>query len=263
MKKFLALILALVMALTLIACGDTNTPADEGDVSAPASTLRFVTGGESGTYYAFGSVLANHATNNAGIDVVGLVGNGSQSNVFEMEDGNAELAFCQSDVMAYAYEGTNLFADTGAVKCFSTVAALYTEQVQIVTLNPDIKTVADLKGKKIAVQIGTTGEKKGRSVEGAKVTAFNANTEAIMELKNKGVDAVINDAPVVGYYLAQGGDKHAMTVGEIMEAEQYGMAVKKGNKQLLADLNKGLAELKKNGEYDKLYKKWFGEAAKK
>lgn len=155
MKKFLALILALVMALTLIACGDTNTPADEGDVSAPASTLRFVTGGESGTYYAFGSVLANHATNNAGIDVVGLVGNGSQSNVFEMEDGNAELAFCQSDVMAYAYEGTNLFADTGAVKCFSTVAALYTEQVQIVTLNPDIKTVADLKGK--SVSIGAQG----------------------------------------------------------------------------------------------------------
>ena len=136
----------------------------------------------------------------------------------------------------------------------------------IVLVNKDnttVKSINDLKGKKIAVQIGTTGEKKGRSVEGAKVTAFNANTEAIMELKNKGVDAVINDAPVVGYYLAQGGDKHAMTVGEIMEAEQYGMAVKKGNKQLLADLNKGLAELKKNGEYDKLYKKWFGEAAKK
>lgn len=136
----------------------------------------------------------------------------------------------------------------------------------IVLVNKDndaVKSINDLKGKKIAVQIGTTGEKKGRSVEGAKVTAFNANTEAIMELKNKGVDAVINDAPVVGYYLAQGGDKHAKTVGEIMEAEQYGMAVKKGNKELLADLNKGLAELKKNGEYDKLYKKWFGEAAKK
>ena len=110
-----------------------------------------MTGGESGTYYAFGSVIAQHATNNAGIDVVGLVGNGSQSNVFELEDGNADLAFCQSDVMAYAYEGTNIFADTGAVQCFSTVAALYTEQVQIVTTDPEIKSVADLKGKNVSI----------------------------------------------------------------------------------------------------------------
>ena len=154
MKKFFALILALVMALSLVACGSSDAPAadDGGDTTAPA-TLRFVTGGESGTYYAFGSVIAQHATNNAGVDVVGLVGNGSQSNVYELDDGNAELAFCQSDVMAYAYEGTNLF-DT-PVSCFSTLAALYTEQVQIVTLDPEIKTVADLKGK--SVSIGAAG----------------------------------------------------------------------------------------------------------
>ena len=156
MKKFLALILALVMALSLVACGETKDPAaSTADDTAEAATLRFVTGGEAGTYYAFGTVIANHATNNAGIDVVGLVGNGSQSNVFELDDGNAELAFCQSDVMAYAYNGTNLFEESGAVNCFSTVAALYTEQVQIVTLNPDIKTVEDLKGK--SVSIGAAG----------------------------------------------------------------------------------------------------------
>ena len=129
--------------------------------------------------------------------------------------------------------------------------------------NDSIKSLADLKGKSIAVQIGTTGEKKGRSVEGAKIKAFNANTEAVMELQNKGVDAVINDAPVVGYYLAQGGAKVAKTVGSVMEAEEYGIAVKKGNKQLLDDINKALAELKKNGEYEKIYKTWFGETAKK
>ncbi|MBO5123005.1 MAG: TAXI family TRAP transporter solute-binding subunit, partial [Oscillospiraceae bacterium] len=117
----------------------------------------FVTGGESGTYYAFGSVIAQHATNNAGVDVVGLVGNGSQSNVMELLDGNAELAFCQSDVMAYAYEGTNLFAEVGAIDCFSTVAALYMEQVQIVTLDPEIKTVADLAGKKVSVGAAGSG----------------------------------------------------------------------------------------------------------
>ena len=130
------------------------------DVKSGAGTgesrkLRFVTGGESGTYFAFGSVLAQHATNNAGVNIVGLVGNGSKSNVEELEVGNADLAFCQSDVMAYAYNGTNLF-DT-KIDGFSTVAALYMEQVQIVTVDPDIKTVADLKGKNVSIGAAGSG----------------------------------------------------------------------------------------------------------
>ena len=170
MKKILALLLAAVLVLGMAACAASTEAPAASDASAstdaPASTnapaasgakLRFVTGGESGTYYAFGSVIAQHATNNAGIDVVGLVGNGSQSNVFELEDGNADLAFCQSDVMAYAYEGANIFADTGAVQCFSTVAALYTEQVQIVTTDPEIKSVADLKGKNVSIGAAGSG----------------------------------------------------------------------------------------------------------
>mgnify|MGYP002523959756 CR=1 FL=1 len=156
--RMLALVLAILMMMTaLVACGSKDA-AQSGD-TAPAATsgskLRFVTGGESGTYYGFGSVIAQHATNNAGINVVGLVGNGSQSNVQELQDGNAELAFCQSDVMAYAYDGTNLFAEIGKIDCFSTVAALYTEQVQIVTTDPTIETVADLAGK--SVSIGAAG----------------------------------------------------------------------------------------------------------
>ena len=125
----------------------------EGAGTGDSRNLRFVTGGESGTYYAFGSVIAQHASNNAGVSVVGLVGNGSQANIQELADGTADLAFCQSDVMAYAYNGTNLF--DAKVEGFSTVAALYMEQVQIVTTNPDIKTVEDLKGK--AVSIGAPG----------------------------------------------------------------------------------------------------------
>ena len=125
----------------------------DGAGTGASRTLRFVTGGESGTYDAFGSVIAQHASNNAGVKVVGLSGNGSQANVQELVDGTADFAFCQSDVMAYAYNGTNLF--NTKVEGFSTVAALYMEQVQIVTTNPDIKTVADLAGK--SVSIGAPG----------------------------------------------------------------------------------------------------------
>jgi len=161
MKKLLVVFLALMLVFCFAACGGGADGGEEGgeegggEAAVIDNDLRFVTGGESGTYYAFGSVIAQHATNNAGVKIVGLVGNGSQGNVMEMEDGNAELGFCQSDVMAYAYEGTNLFADTGAIDCFSTVAALYTEQVQVVTLDPNIKTIADLAGKNVS--IGSAG----------------------------------------------------------------------------------------------------------
>ena len=124
--------------------------------------------------------------------------------------------------------------------------------------NTAVKSVKDLEGKRIAVQIGTTGEMKARTVKNAKVTTFNTQNEAALELKNGGVDAVIGDLTVMEYYLAKGGSQFAMTVGEKMEAEQYGIAFKKDSK-LTAEVNKAMAELKKSGEFDKIYKKWFGE----
>lgn len=74
-----------------------------------------------------------------------------------LQDDDADVAFCQSDVLAYAYEGTNLFEEDGAYKDFSVVASLYQEQVQIVTCNPDIKSVADLKGKTVSVGAAGSG----------------------------------------------------------------------------------------------------------
>ncbi len=159
-KAAIAVASAAVLALSLAACGGSSTTSggDSGSSTTAASgaDLRFVTGGESGTYYAYGTVLANYATNNAGVKVTALSSNGSQANVQSLEDGDAELAFCQSDVLSYAYEGTNLF-DGAPYTDFSIVAALYNEQVQIVTCDPNIKTVADLKGKTVSVGAANSG----------------------------------------------------------------------------------------------------------
>ena len=126
--------------------------------------------------------------------------------------------------------------------------------------NNAIKGLKDLEGKGIAVQIGTTGADKAAKVKGSKVKTFNTNAEVFLELKNKGVDAVIIDKPVAEYYLVQGGKDTAKLVGETMEAESYGFSVKKDSK-LTPQINKALSDLKKNGEYDKIYEKWFGKKA--
>ena len=160
MKKILALLMALVMALGLVGCGggDTTetTSGDGGDSAQTASgtELKFSTGGDQGTYYGFGTVLAQYVTSNSDTKVTAVVSNGSQDNIEQMQMNVAQLGFVQSDVMSYAYNGERLFEGFPYAD-FSTVAALYMEQVQIVTCDPDIKSVADLEGK--TVSIGASG----------------------------------------------------------------------------------------------------------
>lgn len=125
--------------------------------------------------------------------------------------------------------------------------------------NNAIKGFKDLEGKKIAVQIGTTGAEEAKKIKGAMVREFNSNAESYMELKAGGVDAVVNDLPVNQYYMAKSGDKTAKLLSEISNAEDYGMAMAKKNTELTEKVNKALEELKKNGEYDKIYEKWFGK----
>lgn len=157
MKKILALLMALVMALGLVGCGGgdtTETTSGDGAQTASGTELKFSTGGDQGTYYGFGTVLAQYVTSNSDTKVTAVVSNGSQDNVEQMDMNTAQLGFVQSDVMSYAYNGERLFEGV-PVTNFSTVAALYMEQVQIVTLDPNIKSVADLKGKNVS--IGSSG----------------------------------------------------------------------------------------------------------
>ncbi len=149
MKRIIAMLLAVMMVFALCACNNGDDSAkDEGKVS-----LDFVTGGDQGTYYGFGTVLAQQVSDKTSTSVTALTSSGSQANVEDIAAKNAQLGFVQSDVMSYAYNGEKLF--TEKVTDFSVVAALYMEQVQIVTLDSSIKSVADLKGK--TVSIGAKG----------------------------------------------------------------------------------------------------------
>ncbi|KYZ77666.1 glutamine ABC transporter substrate-binding protein [Anaerosporomusa subterranea] len=125
--------------------------------------------------------------------------------------------------------------------------------------NTAIQGFKDLAGKRIAVQIGTTGSEEAKKIKDAKVREFNSASEAYMELKAGGVDAVVNDLPVNQYYLAQGGAKDAKIIGEVLNSENYGIAVSKKNTELVTKINKALDDLKANGEYAKIYEKWFGK----
>ena len=148
MKKLLSFVLAAVMVLSLVACGGTNN-------TAKTTKMTMGTGGTSGTYYGYGGVLGQYIKNKAGIDVVVVSTDGSKANIQGIDAGDYQLGTVQSDVMAYAWEGTRSFESDGALHSFRVVAGLYAESVQLVTMDPEIKSVADLAGK--SVSIGAPG----------------------------------------------------------------------------------------------------------
>ena len=141
MKKILSLV---VVLLLVFSC------------ASALAELTFTTGGTSGTYYAFGGVLAQFITDNSDVSVTAVAGEGSASNIDMLDMGYAQLGFVQSDVAYYAANGIRFEQYIDApVTSFTALAALYNETVQMVTCDPDIKSMEDLRGKNVS--IGSAG----------------------------------------------------------------------------------------------------------
>lgn len=144
MKKLLAILMVAAMLLSLVACGGT-------------STFTMGTGGTAGTYYGYGGILGNQIKTSTGITVNVVSTDGSKANIIGIDAGNYQLGTVQSDVMSYAWAGTRSFEKEGAMDSFRVIGGLYAEAVQLVTMNPDIKSVADLKGKKVSIGAAGSG----------------------------------------------------------------------------------------------------------
>lgn len=135
----------------------------------------------------------------------------------------------------------------------------YINAGQIITIAADNTTVTkpeDLKGKRIGVQLGTTGEMEAKKIEGANVKPFDTADLAFQELMNGQVDGVIVDGPTTQVYVDRNKDK-IKTVGGMFTDENYGIAVCKKNTDLLNKINTALADLEKDGTIRSLQEKWL------
>ena len=117
----------------------------------------------------------------------------------------------------------------------------------------------DLVGKTVGVTIGSTGAEAAHKMEGVNIREYSTLADAFLDLHNGGIDAVVNDIPTNEYFVVNKGHDFAKTVDTALNTEELAIAVKKDNKELLTKINNGLSNIKKNGEYAKLYKKWFGK----
>lgn len=133
-----------------------------------------------------------------------------------------------------------------------------------ILVRDDVKDVHgkdDLQGKKIAVQMGTTGAFEAHTIPNAEIREFDHNSEALLELRKGGVDAVICSIPVAKHYVATEKDSKVRFIKEPLRQQTIGIAINKNNPELKAAVQKAVDDLKADGTYDKLYQKWFGEPA--
>ena len=179
-KSWLLVAAFAVLAVILAACGggDDNAADDKdkgGDGEKP-KFLSLLTGGTSGTYYPLGGGIAKIIVDETGIQTDALSSNASADNIMALRDGQAELAFAQTDVATYAYEGINAF-EGDKIEDVVALGALYPETVQIITTEKSgIQSVEDLKGKKVSV--------------GAPGSGAYINAEQILELHGLSMDDI-------------------------------------------------------------------------
>ncbi|WP_311420391.1 basic amino acid ABC transporter substrate-binding protein [Kingella denitrificans] len=138
-----------------------------------------------------------------------------------------------------------------------------TQMIVTTDRNANIKTFADLKTRPASVQAATSGDLILQDLQGKdsqNIKRFETMPLAFKELESGGVDAVVGDSSVVAYYVKQNPNAKLNTVVDpSFVKEHYGFAFKKGrNDGLREAINKGLAQIKTDGTYDKIHTQWFG-----
>lgn len=122
-----------------------------------------------------------------------------------------------------------------------------------------VSKLADLKGKKVAAQIGTTGSFEIEKIEGVNLKTYDEIGLAFEDLVNGRVDGVVADTPVAADFALQSDSYKGKLkiVGEPFTDEYYGVAVQKGDQEVLAAINRGIDKVVGTSTYDKIEKEWL------
>lgn len=171
---------------------------------------------------------------------------------FTTMDFGAIVTAVQSGQMNIGMSGFSITEERKEMVNFTTPYYI-SGQAVVTTEKTGIDSIADLKGKRVAVGLGTTGQKEAEKIEGITIQYPDDYNVAFVMLKNGGSDAVICDLPVAEAYMKSGGFK---IVGKPLSYEEFAIITNKNNADVIKNLNDALAAVKKSGKYDELLKKW-------
>lgn len=273
-KRLATLAASAAFALTLAACGNGGNGDDDGtdsangaDAEADADTDDGGEGGiadsyvvvtdnafvpfefeEDGEYVGFDIDIINAVADHVGFDI-------------DLETTNFDgmIPGLQTGTFDIAIAGMTITDERAEVVDFTSPYYKSGLRIAVGVDNDDITSVEDLEGKTIASRLGSTSADYIESnIDGATANTYEQLDQAYLSVEGGGSDAVLYDAPNVEYYILTAGEDSLKVVGELLEAQDYGIAVSQGNDALVDEMNAALAEIIDDGTYTEIYEEWFG-----
>ena len=242
MKKVLAVIMALVCVFSLAACGKKEEAKQKFIMGIDAEYPPFSYIGDDGQYTGFDVEVCRAACEKLGWD-------------FEVFGVNWDEKLVQLDARECDCVWSGMTILDSMKEAGYVISKPYFDSTQVLLVKSDagFKSSADLAGKVVAVQLGTSGESllngdlADLAATFSSVITCDSFLKCFTELDGGAVDAVFVDAPVAAKYVAE----HAgfSIIDENLGAEQYGIAFRAGDEKLCEQIEKAVAELVSEGKY--------------
>ena len=256
-KKLLSLMLVAAMALAAVACGskeetaEAPAAAEEAEAPADKAVLVMATNAEFPPYeyYEGGEIvgidaeIAAAVAEKLGCELV-IEDMAFDSIIAAVTSGKADFGLAGMTVTEDRLQSVN-FSDTYA----------HATQVVIVAEGSDITVVADLDGRKVGVQLGTTGDIYAEDITDVTIERYNKGFEAVQALSQGKIDAVIIDNEPAKVFVAE--NEGLVLLDEAFTEEDYAMAIAKDNTDLLEKVNTALAELTEDGTLQAIVDKYI------
>lgn len=270
MKKLIAALLVGTMVFSLSACGSKETASTDAaaeaetgaaeteaaeteadEAESAGGTLVMATNAEFPPYeyYEGGEIVGIDA------DIARAIAEdmGMELKIEDMAF-DSIIAAVQSGKADFGAAGMTVTEDRLASVNFSDTYA-EAKQVIIIKEGSEIKSADDLAGKKVGVQLGTTGDILADEIENGTVERYNKGAEAVMDLTGDRLDAVIIDSEPAKVFVSQ--NEGLTLIEDAYEVEEYAIAIAKDNTELVEKINASIANLKESGKLQEIIDKYI------
>ncbi|MEE6282186.1 transporter substrate-binding domain-containing protein [Georgenia sunbinii] len=240
---------AVMLTLALAGCGDSGGEGiqDSYVVVTDTSFVPFEFE-EDGEYVGFDIDIINAIADEVGFEI-------------DLETTNFDgmIPGLQTGTFDIAIAGMTITEDRAESVDFTNPYYKSGLRIAVGVDNDEITSIEDLEGKTIATRLGSTSAAYiEENIEGATPNMYEQLDQAYLSVQGGGSDAVLYDAPNVEYYILTTGGDTLKIVGDLIEAQDYGIAVSQGNEELVEAMNEGLATIIDNGTYAEIAAEWFG-----
>lgn len=265
-QSWIVLTLLLAFSLVLSACGTAgkNTTTGKTDLLQQVKANGVLKVGVMGTYQPYNFLNKNKQMDGFDIDIAKEIAKRLGVKVeFVAQEFSGMIAGLQAKKFDTVISQMTITPERQKQMDFSDPYITNNVKVIVRQDNNTIKSINDFKGKNIGVGLGTNDETYLRTVALPKVGPFNIKTydDVITSLKDLDagrIDATINNMYAIKPVVEKNGFK-IKAVGAPVKADKAGIAVRKGNPEFVKKINSILSAMKKDGTYDKIFVKWFGE----